>query len=308
MRLRDKLKEILPDLLSPHAHEAIKGKELIARVRAVLGDAYSDQSLRSQFSFLALDADSCLARVENGQGYYLRPEGETPSLQRMFEPEQSMEADSPYYKALALSVRRYDTAGLGVFVYPVDEEESWSYPDLVAVQWPAGCKDEQDAYVLEDSLGDCAALDVLDVVSLRAVCVALADSEDDCRRALFRALSCGAWAHQVELMLWGDIPDEMEEQMQGLASQYGVGLHLYIIDPAELEDGLGADAIFRASTAEIQQLLENIPQRDSTMASHRRLKLPSLESRADIAALISWVEQCVRKGRIESYEQRVAVH
>ncbi len=305
MRLRDKLQEILPSILPQHAHEAIKGKELIERVRAVLGDAYSDQSLRSQFSFLALDADSCLARVENGQGYYLRPEGETPSLQRMFEPEQSMEADSPYYKALALSVRRYDTAGLGAFVYPVDEEESWSYPDLVAVQWPAGSWDAQGAYVIENSLCDVADISE---ISLRAVCVALADSEDACRRALFRALSCGAWAHQVELMLWGDIPDEMEEQMKGLASQYGIGLHLFLIDPSELDESLGADAIFRASTQEVQQLMESIAQRDVTMAAYRQLKLPSLDKRADIAALFSWIEQCLQKGRIESYEQRVAVH
>ena len=54
MSLRDKLVEILPDLLPAREEEAIKGKELIARVRAVLGDAYSDHSLRSQFSFIAL--------------------------------------------------------------------------------------------------------------------------------------------------------------------------------------------------------------------------------------------------------------
>ncbi len=304
MRLRDKLQEILPDLLPAHAHEAIKGKELIERVRAVLGDAYSDQSLRSQFSFLALDAESCLARVENGQGYYLRQEGETPSLQRMFEPEQSMEADSPDYKALALSVRRYDSSGLGVFVYPVDEEESWSYPDLVAVQWPAGTWDGEGAYLLEP----CAeGLTVLQRVELRAVCVALAESEDACRRALFRALSCGAWAHTVELMLWGEIPEETEAQLRSLAAQYGVGLRLYALDPAELGEEWGADAIFRASGQEIVSLMEQIPQRDLAMPPHRALRLPSLEARADLVALLSWIEQCVDRGRIESYEQRVAV-
>ena len=64
MGLREKLDEILPAILPGNAESAIKGKELIARVREVLGDEYSDHSLRSQFSFMVLDADSCLARVE----------------------------------------------------------------------------------------------------------------------------------------------------------------------------------------------------------------------------------------------------
>ncbi len=304
MRLRDKLQEILPELLPTYAHEAIKGKELIERVRAVLGDAYSDQSLRSQFSFLALDADSCLARVENGQGYYLRPEGALPSLQRIFEPEQSVEADSPYYKALALSVRRYDSSGLGVFVYPVDEEESWCYPDLVAVRWPEGRWDGQGGYVLEA----CAAeLDFIDRVELRAVCVAMADSEDAARRAFFRALSCGAWAHLVELILWGDIPEQVEAHLRNLAALHGVGLRLCAIDLSQLGDEWGADAIFRASRQEILALHEQIAQRRLAHARYRVLHLPDLEGRADLTALLAWVENCVEKGRIEPYEQRVAL-
>ena len=87
MSLRDKLEEILPDLLPAREEDAIKGTELIARVRAVLGDSYSDRSLRSQFSFIALEPDSCLARVPNGQGYYLRGESDSPSLHNIFTDE-----------------------------------------------------------------------------------------------------------------------------------------------------------------------------------------------------------------------------
>ena len=80
MSLKQQLEEILPSLLPKREEDAIKGTELIARVRAILGDSYSDRSLRSQFSFIALEEDSCLARVPNGQGYYLRPSGESTSL------------------------------------------------------------------------------------------------------------------------------------------------------------------------------------------------------------------------------------
>ncbi|MBQ5664616.1 MAG: hypothetical protein IIV41_01980 [Akkermansia sp.] len=172
MGLREKLNEILPTLLPERAEDAIKGKELIARVRAVLGDAYSDHSLRSQFSFIALDPDSCLARVENGQGYYLRSEGDSPSLQNVFGG--NAEGETMLHKAMALAVRLYDTAGQGVFVYPVDDEESWGHPDLVAVQWPAGAWDDEGAYIMEEP-GD--------TLSFRAICVGFVDDEESCRQA-----------------------------------------------------------------------------------------------------------------------------
>ncbi len=149
MSLRERLHEILPGLLPAREEDAIKGTELIARVRSVLGETYSDRSLRSQFSLLALEPDSCLARIENGQGYYLRPaEGNgSNSLHSLFEneAEASREGHDPLHKALALAVRLYDTAGLGVFLYPVDGDESWGRPGLVGVLWPSGYWDAAGA-------------------------------------------------------------------------------------------------------------------------------------------------------------------
>ena len=123
MKLRDKLRTILPDILPQRPQDAIKGKELIARVRTVLGKEYSDGSLLSQFSALAFEEGTRLARVPGGQGYYLRREGEAPGSLKNFFTEPESADDSPLHRAIALAVRLYDTEGLSVFVFPV--EISW---------------------------------------------------------------------------------------------------------------------------------------------------------------------------------------
>ncbi len=305
MNLRDKLVEILPTLLPTREIDAIKGTELIARVRAVLGNKYSDRSLRSQFSFIALEEDSCLARVPNGQGYYLRREEVQPSLHNMFESEAdaTREGMDPLHKALALAVRLYDTAGLGVFVYPVEEEESWGHPDLVAVQWPAGNITLDGAYELEPTEEEEAP-----VAHMRACCVTVAADAESCRRAFFRALACGLWAQEAELLIIGEQVENPQELAQ-LSAKYGVGVRAIEADVDTPHLLPRADEIFRAEVDEARALLETLQQ--STLA-HPRIRrqgaiLPP-ETMPDTQAARNWAQSCIAKGRIEAYEMRVAVN
>ena len=295
MGLREKLNEILPTLLPEKAEDAIKGKELIARVRAVLGDAYSDHSLRSQFSFIALDPDSCLARVENGQGYYLRNEGDSPSLQNVFGG--NAEGETMLHKAMALAVRLYDTAGQGVFVYPVDGEESWGHPDLVAVQWPAGAWDDEGAYIMEEA-GD--------ALSFRAICVGFADDEESCRQAFFRALACGQWAQESELLLLPGAANE--EELTDLAARYGVGIRCLDADEEALEAMPRADEIFRLSTDDARTLLASLPQTTLARPRHRELSARAAAAMPDTAVVLQWAHGCAARGRVEAFEHRVAVN
>lgn len=301
MSLRDKLVEILPDLLPAREEEAIKGKELIARVRAVLGDAYSDHSLRSQFSFIALEPDSCLARVANGQGYYLRTEETASSLHNMFESEAeaSREGRDPLHKALALAVRLYDTAGMGVFVYPLETEESWEHADLVAVQWPAATTDETGALVFEPTDAP--------TPTLRAVCVCIEPDAESCRRAFFRTLACALCTQEAELLLIGDEPD-MPDELTRLASLYGVGIRAISADVAG-EDALPrADEIFRAEAADARGLLSELPQLTLAHPRHRTAPQLSANHLPATAAAMHWAQSCIAKGRVEAYEMRVAVN
>lgn len=293
--------EILPDLLPTREEEAIKGKELIARVRAVLGDAYSDHSLRSQFSFIALEPDSCLARVANGQGYYLRTEETASSLHNMFESEAeaSREGRDPLHKALALAVRLYDTAGMGVFVYPLETEESWEHADLVAVQWPAATTDETGALVFEPTDAP--------TPTLRAVCVCIEPDAESCRRAFFRTLACALCTQEAELLLIGDEPD-MPDELTRLASLYGVGIRAISADVAG-EDALPrADEIFRAEAADARGLLSELPQLTLAHPRHRIAPQLSANHLPATAAAMHWAQSCIAKGRVEAYEMRVAVN
>jgi len=302
MKLRDKLNEILPALLPARAQDAIKGNELIARLRAELGEAYSDHTLRSQFSFLVLAPDSCLARVENGQGYFLRAEDDdSSSLHRMFETGGSPDAQDPTRKALALAVRLFDTAGMGVFVYPPDEWESWAHPDFVAVEWPAGTW-ESGAYIFEDSESTST-----EDLTYCAVCVAWADSPEGCRRAFYRTLACGLWAQRSELLLL--MQDEaIDDELLDLAARFGVGIRCLSLENAWLAKLPGADSLFRASAADARALLELVLQSRLSQPRHTTLQCPDEQERPDVAALMAWVETCLQRGRVESYEMRVAVN
>lgn len=299
MNLRDKLREILPDILPRREQDAIKGKELIARVRSVLGDEYSDGSLRTQFSLLALEADTCLVRIPNGQGYYLRSAGDPlPSLHDVFAHQPTgAEAENPLHRAIALAVRYYDTAGMSVCAYPVGEE-SWSHPDLVAVQWPAGCWGADGAYVMEP--GDSPA-------TLRAVCVGvgLGGSPEACRQAFYRSMACGQWAQEAELLLIGPA-GEAAAELERLAAQYGVGVRCLAAPelPGELPP---AETIFRAGGDEARELLTTLPQVSLAHPRYRERPTQPLAEVPEVQLVHEWVQQCMARGRVEPYERRVAL-
>lgn len=297
MSLRDKLEEILPSLLPTREEDAIKGTELIARVRAVLGDAYSDRSLRSQFSFIALEPDSCLARVPNGQGYYLRGEEDALSLHHVFT--EAADGDEPLHKALALAVRLYDTAGMGVFVYPLEEEDSWEHPDLVAVQWPAGSTDTTGAYIIDPTAPQ--------EPSYRSVCVAPADDAEECRKAFFRALACGLWAQETELLIVGDDSESAPELMR-LASRFGVGVRTISANDDVLADLPRADEIFRATAADARAMLADLQQPPLAHPRHYIAPRQTEEELPATAAARQWAEGCISRGRVEAWELRVAVN
>lgn len=296
MSLRDRLTEILPTLLPPREEEAIKGRELIERVRAVLGDAYSDRTLRSQFSMIALEEDSCLARVPNGQGYYLRRPGDHAALQSLFGSgaEAEREGRDTLHKALALAVRLYDTAGLGVFVFPPEDAENWEHADLVAVQWPAGHRESSGAYILDDTEAQPA---------YRAVCVSFGGSAEDTRRALYRALACGLQAEETELLLLAEAEDT--DELTDLGTRFGVGVRVLGMTEKMLRDLPRADELFRMSREDALQLLGELPQ--LTLALPRR-HTPATGGQPDLSVVREWAETCVRRGRVEAYEQRVAVN
>ena len=295
MKLRDKLRTILPDILPQRPQDAIKGKELIARVRTVLGKEYSDGSLLSQFSALAFEEGTRLARVPGGQGYYLRREGEAPGSLKNFFTEPESADDSPLHRAIALAVRLYDTEGLSVFVFPV-EEESWSHPDLVAVHWPAGQWEIDGCYRMRKESDQAP--------SFRAVCVCSEGDEESHRRNFFRALACGQWAHESELLLVGDHGEEDAEGLSRAAEQYGVGIRCIDTANSLLPR---ADIMLRMDMQEARENISNLPCR---VLAHPRFCSDPCQPTSempDVLPVQEWAHYCVQRGFVEAFERRVAV-
>lgn len=295
MNLRDKLREILPGILPRHPQNALKGKELIARVRTVLGEDYSDGTLLSQFSALTFEEGSRLTRIPGGQGYYLRSEGEDDTSLKNFFTTPASVADSPLHRAIALASRMYDTEGLSVFVYPVDEE-SWNHPDLVAVQWPAGQWEDDGSYTMID--------DPRRAASFRAVCVCAEPSGVSCRRHFFRTLACGQWAQEAELLIIG-MPDETEQYaLNRLAGRFGVGIRC--ID--SLSDFLPrADVMLRMNRREASDTVHALPCTTAAHPRHWNIPPQAAAEMPDVAPVQEWATYCVQRGHVEAYERRVAI-
>ncbi len=306
MSLRQKLREILPDILPDSPGRAIKGTELIRRVRSILGGDYSDRSYRSQFSLMMLDPESCLARVENGQGYYLRSPNEagkrrTRSLHDLFVREKGEDEGNSFFRQLlALGARFQGACGKGVFVFPDEEEEAWNHPDLVSVTWPSGYWDS-GAYCFLPSKGQESA------PFYRSVCLASISGFVGAKRALFRALATSLWADEAELMLFGNelLPGDEGELVQ-LGAMYGVGILLIPLTNKQFDQLPGAGALFRADDEEWREMSRNIPCRVLFPPRFRRSRLPVVEG-DEIAVVRSWVEGCLARRRVEACELRVSI-
>jgi hypothetical protein len=70
--LRDKLQNLFPSILPSDPTAAVNGTALLAKVKAKLGDKYAEASIRQHFSVMSADPTTCIAKVDQGHGYYLR--------------------------------------------------------------------------------------------------------------------------------------------------------------------------------------------------------------------------------------------
>jgi len=316
MSLRSQLEELLPELLPSDPAQAIKGTELIRLVRLRLGEEYSDASLRYHFSFMASEADSEIAKVERGQGYYRRvrkgdgrhdaPRGLLP----LFLGESEPDALNFRAKALALAVRQYDTMGRGVFVFSTSETgTSWVKPDLAVVEWPEG-EWEGHALVFDQSALPRRRMIGAPMMGIRGVCVARMPGGEDGRREFFRTLATSRWAQCGELVIVGELPDDSEcAALRGLAAEFGVGVLCLEIADERLGELPGAEEIFKAGDEECAALLAELtPVR---LAAGR---LKTLEADAgeilggEFGALFDWLAACLERGSVEEYEFRVSCY
>lgn len=317
MNLRDQLKEILPDILPRNPAQAIKGTELIEMVKHRLKQDYSDATLRYHFSIMSCDPSSPIAKVEQGQGYYLRTSTihTVNSARNLFyhggdngDGGEMSSADLDVALARAAKFRAVVQRYLeSVQQFPFSFEESfsdnaemnrWRVPDLAVVDWLAG-ESEDDAVSLNKEklevhrrLGQSPMR--VSSVKLRLDLNAVSLYED-----LHQCLATSEWANAGELLIAAPIEDpQLIEEVRRFAARYGIGVISFGLEADVLDDMPEPAAIENLQAREFESI--------QSLLQIRRYAAPetggsydwqhvahAAQDNPDFARFESWISRCL---------------
>lgn len=320
MNLRDQLRQILPEILSENPTNCIKGTELIRLVKYRLNQDYSDATLRYHFSIMSCDPSSPIAKVEQGQGYYLRSTTihSLNSARNLLGVSQTMLGQDLTLSAgdqdLAIarankfravvnryfeSVNRFALAFERSFSDRHAGSNRWRFPDMVALEWLVGELDEDGGFHLcpdqlevRRRMGDAP-------MRLTSVKLKLETNYDTLREDLFQCLSASGWANNAEMMVAAPVDDEhLVEEIRQFASRYGVGVTTFGLDADILDDMPEPAAIANLMPREFEaiQSLFRLRRISSSRVVDRfdwQHIVDQQDDQADYALLIRWVSHCL---------------
>ncbi|MBP7948294.1 MAG: hypothetical protein KA004_01475 [Verrucomicrobiales bacterium] len=328
MNLREKLKVLLPEILPANPAESIKGTEIIRLVKLRLKQEYSDATLRYHFSIMCCDPASPIAKVEQGQGYYLRTASPVHSGNRgqvtpyqarlglMFEnqPEVLDLAVARQQKLRAIYFRLLEQQGRQPFLFEssfgeeAPYENVWKCPDLAVVDWELG-----------EHLGDDMQFDPATVAfkrslgqplcTLSSVKLKLEVTYNSFREDFYQALSNSTWAQHGELVIAAPLVDEqLVEDLRRLGARHGIAISSLGISRENLDDLPPHWAIQQLSAREFDALEDRLEiHRFTTHGDPRPLNWRQVErvrqDNADFDSLFSWLQRSLADGRAHSYQQ-----
>lgn len=323
MSLRDNLNDLLPEILPSDPRDAIKGTELIRLVQLKLDDAYSDASLRYHFSIMSCDPSSPIAKVERGQGYYLRT-SQIPALssaQELLSFKQiqltglgdDLEASSHQINRLhkfhAIVQKYTERQGLFPFVFREALKTGaplgnlWRFPELVQVEWDVDGEAGEDLALDKESISIRQSQGIppyaLKSIRLRTFC-----SMETFREDFFQAVSSSMWAQSGHLYYACAIEDEgLLEVIRLLSSRFGVGVTTFGLSLEGIDDLPNTEYLLNANPRETEALMERIQitvvsnsvqkdQLDWKSLSQVRNESP------EISQLFAWINRCLEQGRV----------
>lgn len=289
MNLREQLKEILPRVLPKSPAESIKGTKLIEMVKRRLSQDYSDATLRYHFSVMSCDPTAPIAKVEQGQGYFLRTTRRELVRPRSrmrqeslegFSGEGELESPEQLWLKFQAFFERYANQDRS-FSFPIRHEQSesdrqddpsyaWAVPDAVVVNWRSGQLSESGVKLVPELL-------CLEEPSftLSSTNIAVAVDSNNYRRQFFQALSNGAWAHASEFVVATEILDDYVcEDLRRLGQRFGVGVSFFSLSEQQLAGWDTPDAIRDLPEDEFDRAL-----RDAV--THHRITAPALTGNLD---------------------------
>ncbi len=322
MSLRDQLKDILPEILPDNPADAIKGTELIRLIKYRLRQEYSDATLRYHFSILCCDPASPIAKVDQGQGYYLRgtrlstleeartlaaaglAQGGLDLFQNGREMVDLTRSRLGKVRALYCRVAMADARFPFALTPGASPEALWKYPDVALVDWEldevaesGGFRLSRDLLELKMSLG-------VQPFSITSVRVAIAVSYDNVRELFFQALSGSRWAHTGELVVASRIVDEqLAEDLRRLGAQYGLGVSTLGVDLDKIDEIADGPAILRLDERQFETLQSRLVTRQKITSPRPspmldwRLIAEMRRDNDEFHDFFAWIERCLREGQ-----------
>ncbi len=318
MNLRDHLRRILPDLLPKNPAEAIKGTELIQLVKYQLQQPYSDATLRYHFSIMSCDPTSPIAKVEQGQGYYLR----SSTLQSLESARQfiSLFGEDDPVSGEELTLKRaerfraafsrfcefngqFPFAFEGALSQEAGDQFRWRLPDIAAVKWLVGeADDENGGLVLDrDSVRTRQNMGGAPF-AVTALKLRLNTNYDTARADFFRTLSAGLWANSAELVVGLELTDEqLVGDLRALADRFGVGVTSLGLNMDTIDDMPEAATIRTMSLREFEALLGLFAVRRIALPRETGrldwLAVEQFRDNADFETFYQWLARCLDDGR-----------
>lgn len=321
MSLREQLREILPGVLPESPDQAIKGTELIQLVRYRLQQECSDATLRYHFSVMSCDPGAPIAKVQQGQGYYRRTPlplswvnanhvAEQPHLG---EAPNAAQDDRMVLRALKLRAlfQQYEEAETRFpFPFPLPDaparDAGWRLPDAALVEWDL-LDSSDDGFRLDTAMAQMKRHLNAPPFTITAVKLYQELSFHNVREAVFRAVSAGDWAHQVELVVCAPIPDDqLARSIRRLGSRFGVGVTSLGLKPEALDDlpqareisdlrGVSLDALLARLTVQRLTPARTTGPLDWSELAQLRKDYPAFYD------LFEWVNECTKTARVVPY-------
>lgn len=306
MSLREQLRDILPKILPAQPSEAIKGTELIRLVRYRLGDEYSDATLRYHFSILSYDPTSPIAKVDQGQGYYMRQSAGGPGHpmlgQGLFQNgEDSLDINRSRFQRFRAIVERHSLHNAR-YPFPLTQAPggNWDIPDLVVTDWDFET-DNDDAPRLDEVMMNLKRHLGVSTVSLSAVQLKLNATLETCSPDFFQTLSATRWANRGEIFIAESVRDAaLVDSLRKLGHEYGIGITAFGMDLTLLDEMPPPDDIRNLTGAEFDSLQTLLKIQQLTIGTHRAHvdwnHLATLRKKhSNIDAMIAWLNECLEK-------------
>lgn len=325
MSLREHLRNVLPDILPPDPKDAIKGTELIELVKLKLEQRYSDATLRYHFSIMSCDPSAPIAKVEHGQGYYLRTNtlNSMKSARHMVSPSQATFGDAFGYttsneallranKFRAVVARCGENEGKFPFILEdtfgedAQYEDLWKFPDVISVTWQIGQNAEgavefdRDMLQLQRSFGS-------QPFNLRSMKMKLEVRPDTFREDFFQCLSNSRWAHYGELIIAEPIEnDELVEGLRALGTEFGIGVTSYGLSADDLDELPEPGAIRHFAEREMeglhklirfQKISESRPRSELGWDQVRNLR----SNNQEIEEMFQWLSHSLDNGQAKPF-------